>query len=116
MGQLLRDSALVRMREGRNAWCAAELMRAATHGAWRNGTADPASVGGQLQEARALARRQGALAWELRAAMSLGEWLAERADVAQAQDLLGDVVARFRDGGDTADLRSARAQLAHLAA
>ena len=56
-----------------------------------------------------LARRQGALSWELRAAMSLARSQRGKADVAGARDLLATVYGRFSEGFSTADLLTAKA-------
>ena len=54
-----------------------------------------------------MAGRQGATSLELRAALSLSR-LASSPD---AHQLLGEVVGRFTEGHDTADLRAAQTQL-----
>ena len=59
--------------------------------------------------ALALARRQGALFWEIRAAISLARLRHRRADSAQAHSVLEDVLGRVVDGQGTADIRAARA-------
>jgi predicted ATPase len=62
-----------------------------------------------------VARRQGALSWELRSATSLARlWQGQRR-VAQARDLLAPVYARFSEGLATADLTAARRLLDELA-
>jgi predicted ATPase len=63
-----------------------------------------------------LARRQGALAWELRSAMSLARLLRDRQRVAEACDLLSRTVDRFSEGFGTADLRAATTLMADLSA
>ncbi|HME83329.1 MAG TPA: hypothetical protein VKG91_01955, partial [Roseiarcus sp.] len=55
-----------------------------------------------------LARRQGALSWELRAAISLERLLHSQGEAKDARDLLSSVYARFAEGFETADLLSAR--------
>jgi predicted ATPase len=55
-----------------------------------------------------LARRQGALAWELRAATSLARpWRGKRRAV-QARALLAEVYGKFTEGFATADMRAAQ--------
>ena len=56
---------------------------------------------------RRVAGRQGATSLELRAALSLSR-LPSSPD---AHRLLGEVVGRFTEGHDTADLRAAQTQL-----
>jgi hypothetical protein len=61
-----------------------------------------------------LARRQDALAWELRAAISLAR-LKQRHDArAAARDILAPTYSRFTEGFETYDLRVARALLEEL--
>ena len=60
------------------------------------------------------ARRQGALAWKLRASTSLSRMLRDQGRFAEALTNLQPVYDRFTEGFDTADLRSARALLGAL--
>src|SRR5271165_2528396 len=54
-----------------------------------------------------LSRRQGARAWELRAATDLATLLATRGRTESARTLLQPVFDQFAEGFDTADLKSA---------
>jgi class 3 adenylate cyclase/predicted ATPase len=67
-----------------------------------------------FRQALDVARRQGANAWELRAATSLCRFLRERGRGDAARQTLGDVHGRFTEGLDTADLREAKALLNEL--
>ena len=60
-----------------------------------------------FRRALEVAARQGATSLELRAALSLSR-LASSPD---AHQLLGEVVGRYTEGHDTADLRAAQTQL-----
>ena len=60
------------------------------------------------------ARRQGALSWELRAAISLARSQLPGKRVLDARKHLSEVYQRFSEGFDTADLREARALIAEL--
>jgi non-specific serine/threonine protein kinase len=89
-------------------WCMAEVLRI-------KGELFAKLTGGQADEAEAwllrsldLARRQQALSWELRAAMSLARYWGERGRAVDARDLLGQVYNRFTEGFDTADLVAAK--------
>ena len=64
-----------------------------------------------LRRALDWARRQGALAWELRAATSLARVLGDSGRSKAAKSLLHPVYERFTQGFETEDLRSARALL-----
>ncbi|HSU91688.1 MAG TPA: adenylate/guanylate cyclase domain-containing protein [Sporolactobacillaceae bacterium] len=67
-----------------------------------------------FRDAIALARKIGAKAWELRAAMSLVRILRKRGGLAEARDLLGPLYASFSEGFDTADLVESKALLDEL--
>jgi predicted ATPase len=58
-----------------------------------------------------VARKQGALSWELRAATSFARLWYDQNRRAEASALLQPVYDRFTEGFDTADLRSARTLL-----
>jgi predicted ATPase len=64
-----------------------------------------------FQQALAIARRQQAKSWELRAAMSLSCLWQRRGMRAEAYDLLAPIYDWFTEGFDTADLQEARALL-----
>lgn len=89
------------------SWCAAEVLRARGEVAEAEGNV--AVARDAYEQALALARRQGALAWELRAATSL-------AALVEDARILSPVYARFTQGFATRDLRKAAALLAKLGA
>ena len=60
------------------------------------------------------ARRQDALSWELRTALSLARFWKERQRSAEAGMLLRPIYSRFTEGFETADLRMAKALLEEL--
>ena len=60
-----------------------------------------------VMRALAEARRQGALAWELRAAMTLARLRAKQGRDPEGQELVSSVRARFTEGFETLDLKSA---------
>jgi len=68
-----------------------------------------------LQQAIAIARRQEAKSWELRAATSLARLWQQQAKPAEARLLLAPVYNWFTEGFDTADLKDAKALLEQLA-
>ena len=67
-----------------------------------------------LRESLAVARRQGARSFELRAATALARLLAKRGRSGQARELLSPVHGGFSEGFDTADAKDAHALLAAL--
>jgi len=68
-----------------------------------------------FRQALDVARQQGANAWELRAATSLGRLLARARRQSEAQQTLGEVYSRFAEGFDTTDIKDAKALLDQLA-
>ena len=64
-----------------------------------------------FRQALDLARRQGALSWELRAVTSLARLLRDQGRSTEALALLQPVYDRFTEGFETADLKAARALL-----
>jgi predicted ATPase len=65
-------------------------------------------------ESLELSRRQGAVAWELRAAIDLAELLVERHQRKEARLLLRPVLDCFVEGSDTVDIRAAKQLLETL--
>src|SRR5215471_118447 len=68
-----------------------------------------------FQQALAVARRQEAKSWELRAAMSLSRLWQQQGKRAEAYELLAPIYGWFAEGFDTADLHEAQALLDALA-
>jgi class 3 adenylate cyclase/predicted ATPase len=68
-----------------------------------------------FQQALAIARRQQAKSWELRAAMSLSRLWQQQGKQAEARALLAPIYDWFTEGFDTADLQEAKALLEELA-
>lgn len=68
-----------------------------------------------FQQALAVARRQQARSFELRAAMSLARLWRQQGKHAEAQALLAPIYHWFTEGFDTADLQEAKALLEDLA-
>jgi predicted ATPase len=64
-----------------------------------------------FRQALDLAREQGALSWELRAATSLARLWYNQSRSAEASAQLQPVYDRFTEGFDTADLKAAKALL-----
>src|SRR5712691_640167 len=67
-----------------------------------------------FQQALAVARRQQAKSWELRAAMSLSRLWQQQGKRTEAYELLAPIYGWFTEGFDTADLQEARALLEAL--
>jgi predicted ATPase len=69
-----------------------------------------------FERALAVARRQQAKSWELRAAMSLARLWRHQGKLQQARELLAPVYGWFTEGFDTSDLKEAKKLLEKLAA
>jgi predicted ATPase len=67
-----------------------------------------------FQQAMAIARRQQAKSWELRAAMSLSRLWRHQGKRAHARQLLAELCGWVTEGFDTADLQEAKALLEAL--
>ena len=67
-----------------------------------------------LTTATAVAQRQHARLWELRASVALARHWRENGSTAAARDVLASVYNWFSEGLDTADLQRARALLERL--
>jgi len=67
-----------------------------------------------FRTATAVARRQGAKSWELRATTSLSRLLANRGRREEARSMLGEIYNSFTEGFDTADLKDAKTLLEEL--
>ena len=106
------DDALARSGRGGELWCQPEMLRIKGEGVLMLGRAGSAATAeNHLVASLAVARRQGALAWELRTAISLTRlWQSQRRG-GEAGDLLFSVLRKFTEGFGTADARAARALL-----
>jgi predicted ATPase len=80
----------------------------------RQATPDAVQAEACFQQALAIARRQQARSWELRATMSLARLWQQQGKRAAAHQVLAEVYAWFTEGFDTADLQEARALLDEL--
>ena len=114
-GLVVVDKALARAEPTEAGWCLAELLR--TKGELLLMEGAPSAVATAeacFQQALDVARRQGALSWELRSAMSLARLWRGQQRVSQARKLLAPVYRRFTEGFGTADLIAAKAFLASV--
>ena len=114
-GLAVVDKELVRAEQTEEGWCLAEFFR--TKGELLLLGQSPTGTGTAeqcFQQALDVARRQGALAWELRAAASLARLWRGQQRANQARKLLGPVYRRFTEGFETADLIAAKALVASV--
>jgi len=106
------EEAIMRSELTEERWLTAELLRVSGELLLLRGEpAAPAAAEDHFRQALDLAGRQGALAWELRAATSLARLLSHRGRSADATAVLRPVYDRFTEGFATADLKAAKALL-----
>ena len=110
------DAAIAQVEDNGGSFDSPELLRVkgeilATHA--EGAAASEAET--LFQRSLDYARRQSALAWELRTANSLARLRQQQGRVAEARGVLEPVYSRFREGYGTADLVEARRILTSLA-
>jgi len=71
-------------------------------------------AGAYFERALAVARKQQAKSWELRAAMSMARLWRDQDKRDEARDLLAPIYGWFTEGFDTRDLKEAKALLETL--
>ena len=102
-------------RTGQPSWCAAEVLRAEGVYALRSNHANSRLSAERLfAEAMIVAHNEGALAWELRAAISLASCKRTSKEPQAALGILAPVLERFQEGFETKDLLAASGLLADL--
>jgi predicted ATPase len=74
-----------------------------------------AKAEGYFERALAVARKQQAKSWELRAAMSMARLWRDQGKVQQTRELVAPVYGWFTEGFDTRDLKEVKALLEELA-
>src|SRR5258707_15281518 len=105
--RLVSANTVTRVENGMVGWCAPEVLRA-------QGENTPSTAESFYSRSLALARQQGALSWEMRAATSLARLWRDQDHVPEARSLVASTYARFSEGFDTADLRAAKSLIDQL--
>ncbi|MGH8070816.1 MAG: AAA family ATPase [Candidatus Entotheonellia bacterium] len=106
---------LATVAKNRIRWWEAELYRLRGELLVRQTVAQPEEAAVCFQQALAVARREQAKSWELRAATSLARLWQRQGKRDEARNLLAPIYSWFTEGFDTADLREAKALLEALA-
>jgi len=102
------EATIARAHSGLSGWCAPEILRVSgEREAGRGGADAQTRAEATFLHAIEQARAQRALAWELRAAISLARLLSRTGRDAEAQAHLQPVYDRFKEGHQTTDLRTA---------
>jgi predicted ATPase/DNA-binding winged helix-turn-helix (wHTH) protein len=108
-GLVAIDEALALCDRDEGRWCVAELLRIKGELVLSENGADAADAAeDHFRQALDWARRQGALAWELRAATSLARLWRDQNRTKAAREILAPVYDRFTEGFETADLKAAK--------
>jgi AAA ATPase domain len=107
--------ALMAIEATKERSCEAEVNRIAGEIALMSPKPDAPKAEAYFDRALAIARRQQAKSWELRAAMSMVRLWRDQGKRQQARDLLAPVYGWFTEGFDTLDLKQAKALLDELA-
>jgi predicted ATPase len=109
------DEALARYENDEEHWCMAELLRIKGELLLlESGPQAVARAEDHFDQALDLARRQGTLSWELRAATSHARLWRDQARTKEARELLAPVYDQFTEGFATTDLKDAKALLEAL--
>ncbi len=114
-GLAVIEETIARSEESEERWRLPDLLRIRGELLLLECKANAAIAEENFQRALDLARRQRALAWELRAATSLAQLQRERSCAREAHDLLSSIYGRFAEGFETADLRRAKRLMDELA-
>jgi predicted ATPase/DNA-binding winged helix-turn-helix (wHTH) protein len=110
------EEAIVRSEHTEERWLIAELLRIKGELLLLQGEPGAAAAAeDHFRLALDWARRQGALAWELRTASSLARFWRDQHRVKKARELLESVYSRFTEGFASADLQAAKSLLEELA-
>jgi predicted ATPase/DNA-binding winged helix-turn-helix (wHTH) protein len=109
------DHALLNAEKSQECWYVPELLGIKGELRARSGNDETVAESRYFFKGAAeLAQQQGALFWELRAAMRLAHVMVSQKQHRQAREVLTPVYNKFKEGFDTVDLRAARALLERL--
>jgi predicted ATPase len=106
--------AIAAVETTKERWCEAEVRRVAGEIALRSPEPDLVKAHNHFEAALAIARKQQAKSFELRAAMSLARLWRGRGNQDAARSLLAPLYGWFTEGFETPDLREAKALLDEL--
>jgi predicted ATPase len=110
------EDAIDKVERSKEKWCEAEVHRIAGEITLKSPQRDAAKAEKYFERALAVASRQQAKSWELRAAISMARLWRDQGKRDEARELLAPVYGWFTEGFDTRDLKEAKALLDTLAA
>jgi predicted ATPase len=105
------DEAMTALETTKEKWCEAETNRVAGEIALKSPQPSGAKAETYFERALAVARKQQAKSWELRAAMSMARLYRDQGKPQQARELLAPIYGWFTEGFDTLDLKEAKTLL-----
>ena len=105
------DEVMTAVQATKETLCEAEVHRVAGEIALLLPERNVAKAEAYFERALALARKQQAKSWELRAAMSMARLWRDQGRQDEARDLLARVYGWFTEGFETLDLKEAKALL-----
>jgi predicted ATPase len=108
------DEAIATIETTKERWFEAEVHRVAGELALKSAEPDRAKAGRHFEKALAVARRQQAKSWELRATTSIAHLWRSEGKTDQARKLVASAYDWFTEGFDTRDLKEAKALLEEL--
>ena len=100
--------AMAAVQTTKERWCEADIHRIAGQIALRSSEPDTAKAQAYFERALAVARKQQAKSWELRAAMSMARLWRDQGERDEARDLLAPVYGWFTEGLTRSILRRPR--------
>ena len=106
--------AMTAVETTKERWFEADVNRMAGEIALKSPQPDAAKAEAYFERALAVARKQQAKSWELRAATSMARLWRDQGKRDEARDLLAPVYGWFTEGFDTLDLKEAKALLDEL--
>jgi predicted ATPase len=107
--------AMNMLETAKERWFEAEANRMAGDIALKSPKPDTAKAEAYFERALAVARKQQAKSWEMRAAISMARLYRDQGKRDEARDLLAPVYGWFTEGFDTLDLKEAKALHQELA-
>lgn len=108
------DEALRRAERNNAFWWMPEALRVKGEVLLLTDKADTTAAEDHFRRSSDLAHQQGALSWELRAAISLARLQRDQGRIGGARDHLASVYGRFTEGFETTDVQSAKRLLDEL--
>ncbi|MFP3553976.1 winged helix-turn-helix domain-containing protein [Paraburkholderia sp. SIMBA_049] len=112
--RMLTPLAIRRAKTDKAGWATAEILRALGENHLANASASSQEIETLFRAASLVAKRQGALSWELRSATSLARFKHRMGESAEAEDTLCGPLERMSQGLSTQDVLAAQGLLTDI--